>query len=111
MRATLAQNRLPATVVALALFATATAPAQQQPQSRGSSTTRVVMLGTGNPGPLPDRSGPATAIVVNNVAYLVAFGPGVVRRASAAFREKGIGALESEAPVSLLRVVRPGVER
>ncbi len=69
------------------------------------------MLGTGNPGPLPDRSGPATAIVVNNVAYLVAFGPGVVRRASAAFREKGIGALESEAPLSLLRVVRPGVER
>src|SRR5688500_4717468 len=95
MRATLAQNRLPATVVALALFATATAPAQQQPQSRGSSTTRVVMLGTGNPGPLPDRSGPATAIVVNNVAYLVDFGTGVVRRASAAFREKGIGELET----------------
>lgn len=59
-----------------------------------SSTTRVVMLGTGNPGPDPDRSGPATAIVVNGTAYLVDFGPGVVRRASAAFREKGISALE-----------------
>ena len=55
------------------------------------------MLGTGNPGPLPDRSGPATAIVVNDTAYLVDFGPGVIRRASAAF-DKGIKALE---PVKL----------
>jgi ribonuclease Z len=65
-------------------------------QSSGPpSRTRVVMLGTGNPAPLPDRSGPATAIVVNDVAYLVDFGPGVVRRASAAFLEKGITALET----------------
>jgi ribonuclease Z len=56
--------------------------------------TRVVLLGTGTPGPDPDRSGPATAIVVDDVAYLVDFGPGVVRRASAAFRTKGIAALE-----------------
>ncbi len=95
MRATFVQNRLPATVVALAFLATARAPAQQQPQSLGSRTTKIVMLGTGNPGPLPDRSGPATAIVVNDVAYLVDLGPGIVRRASAAFREKGIGALET----------------
>jgi ribonuclease Z len=51
-------------------------------------------LGTGNPGPLPDRSGPATAVVVNDTAYLVDFGPGVVRRAAAAFLDKGIKALE-----------------
>jgi ribonuclease BN (tRNA processing enzyme) len=44
----------------------------------------VVLLGTGTPGPDPDRSGPATAITVDDRAYLVDFGPGVVRRASAA---------------------------
>jgi ribonuclease BN (tRNA processing enzyme) len=49
-------------------------------------TTRVVMLGTGTPRPDPDRSGPATAIVVNDTPYLIDFGPGVVRRAAAAYR-------------------------
>lgn len=48
-----------------------------------SDSTRVVMLGTGTPNPDPKRSGPAVAIVVNDVPYLVDFGPGVVRRASA----------------------------
>ena len=48
-----------------------------------SSTTKVVLLGTGTPNPEPDRSGPAVAIVVNDAAYLVDFGPGVVRRAAA----------------------------
>jgi ribonuclease BN (tRNA processing enzyme) len=52
----------------------------------------VVLLGTGTPRPEPDRSGPATAIVVNETAYLVDLGPGIVRRAEAAF-EKGITAL------------------
>lgn len=51
-----------------------------------SLSTRVVMLGTGNPRPDPERSGPATAIVVNDTPYLVDFGPGVIRRASAAYR-------------------------
>jgi ribonuclease BN (tRNA processing enzyme) len=63
-------------------------------QAGTSTKTRVVLLGTGTPGPDPDRSGPATAIIVNDTAYLVDFGPGVVRRASAAFRDKGIAALE-----------------
>ena len=48
--------------------------------------TKIVMLGTGTPRPLPERSGPATAIVVGERAYLVDFGPGVVRRAVAAAR-------------------------
>jgi ribonuclease Z len=48
-----------------------------------SDTTQVVMLGTGTPNPDPERSGPAVAIVVNDTPYLVDFGPGVVRRASA----------------------------
>lgn len=43
----------------------------------------------------PDRSGPATAIVVNDTAYLIDFGPGVVRRAAAA-AAKGIPAVRPE---------------
>lgn len=58
------------------------------------SGTQLVLLGTGTPNPDPDRSGPATAVVVNGSAYLVDFGPGVVRRASAACRDKGIAALD-----------------
>lgn len=58
-----------------------------------SAQTRVVMLGTGTPHPSPDRSGPATAIVVGARAYLVDFGPGVIRRAEAAV-EKGIAPLD-----------------
>jgi ribonuclease BN (tRNA processing enzyme) len=48
-----------------------------------SRVTKVVMLGTGTPNADPERSGPAVAIVVNDTPYLVDFGPGVVRRASA----------------------------
>jgi ribonuclease BN (tRNA processing enzyme) len=56
------------------------------------SRTQVVMLGTGNPSADPDRSGPSVAIVVNDASYIVDCGPGVVRRASAAFR-KGVAGL------------------
>jgi ribonuclease BN (tRNA processing enzyme) len=54
--------------------------------------TQVVLLGTGLPRPDPIRSGPATAIVVNGKPYLVDAGPGIVRRAEAAY-EKGVKAL------------------
>ena len=60
------------------LIATATS-AQQ-------SKTQVVMLGTGTPNADPDRAGPAVAVVVNDVPYVVDAGPGVVRRAAAAAR-------------------------
>jgi ribonuclease BN (tRNA processing enzyme) len=63
--------------------------------------TQVVLLGTGTPPADPDRSGPATAIVVNGTAYLVDFGAGVVRRAKSAVVDRGIAALD---PVKL-RVV------
>ena len=43
----------------------------------------------------PDRSGPATVIVVDSGAYLIDFGPGVVRRAAAA-ADKGIAAVRPE---------------
>ena len=61
---------------------------------QAQSATQVVMLGTGTPGPDPDRSGPATAIIVNGTPYLVDFGPGVVRRAKAAQIDRGVEALE-----------------
>ena len=60
-------------------------------------TTQIVLLGTGDPSPLSRRAGPATAIVVDGRAYLVDFGPGVIRRAATA-HEKGIVALD---PVNL----------
>jgi ribonuclease BN (tRNA processing enzyme) len=67
---------------------------EQEPPAKAAGVTRVVLLGTGNPGIDPDRSGPATAVVVNDTPYLVDFGPGVVRRAKAAVLSRGIEALE-----------------
>jgi ribonuclease Z len=52
----------------------------------------VVLLGTGTPGADPDRSGPATAIIVDGAPYLVDYGPGVVRRTAGAVT-KGVNAL------------------
>lgn len=73
-----------------------TSPAAQQPApAPGSPQTKVVLLGTGTPAATPDRSGPATAIVVNDTAYLVDFGPGIVRRASAAASSRNIAALQA----------------
>jgi ribonuclease BN (tRNA processing enzyme) len=70
----------------------------QQPDNRVGkerpTRTKLVLLGTGTPIPDPDRSGPATAIVVGDSAYLVDFGPGVVRRAEAALLDRGVTALE-----------------
>ena len=51
------------------------------------------MLGTGTPGAERDRSGPATAIVVGDTAYIIDFGPGVVRQASRAVRRNSLWAL------------------
>ena len=69
-----------------------TATATPAPTS-AALRTQIVMLGTGNPSADPERSGPSVAIVVNGQPYIVDCGPGVVRRASAAFR-KGITAFE-----------------
>jgi ribonuclease BN (tRNA processing enzyme) len=81
-----------------ALMLLGTAATCQQPEKqagkKGQTGTKVVLLGTGTPIPDPDRSGPATAIVVGDSAYLIDFGPGVVRRAEAALLERGVTALE-----------------
>jgi ribonuclease BN (tRNA processing enzyme) len=63
-----------------------------QPAVPAVTHTQVVTLGTGRPRPDPERSGPATAIVVGDTAYIVDVGPGVVRRAEAAY-QKGIKGL------------------
>ena len=51
-----------------------------------AARTQVVMLGTGTPYADPDRSGPATAVVVNGTPYLVDCGPGVIRRVAQAHK-------------------------
>src|SRR3954470_3731682 len=56
----------------------------QSEKKPSAQNTRIVLLGTGTPTPEPERSGPATAIVVNGTPYLIDFGPGVVRRIAAA---------------------------
>ncbi len=61
--------------------------------------TKLVLLGTGTPNACPNASGPASAVVVGDRAYLVDFGPGVVRQASKAYFN-GIDALRPD----LLRI-------
>jgi ribonuclease BN (tRNA processing enzyme) len=68
---------------------------QAQTEKPGLPRTQVVMLGSGNPRPDPERSGPAVAIVVNDTAYLVDCGPGIVRRAAAA-EKNGVAALATK---------------
>lgn len=58
-----------------------------------TTETRIILLGTGTPHADPDRSGPAVAIVVKGIPYLVDCGPGVVRRAAAAHR-MGVDAMD-----------------
>lgn len=82
-------------LVAVVLIPFALAASGRQGASDSTRTgTRVVVLGTGNPSADPERSGPAVAVVVNDRAYLVDCGPGVVRRAAAA-EKAGIPALKA----------------
>jgi ribonuclease BN (tRNA processing enzyme) len=83
------------------VFITTMPADSHQVSSSAPTRTQVVLLGTGNPPADPDRSGPATAVIVNGTPYLVDFGAGVVRRAKSALVDKGIAALD---PVNL-RVV------
>jgi ribonuclease BN (tRNA processing enzyme) len=89
----------PAALSILALSIGSAAPAQIAPSK--PTRTQVVLLGTGTPAVDPDRSGPSTAIVVNDTPYLVDAGAGVVRRAKSALVDKGVAALD---PIKL-RVV------
>jgi ribonuclease BN (tRNA processing enzyme) len=62
-------------------------------QTPVAGKTQVVLLGTGTPNADPERSGPSVAVVVNDTPYIVDFGPGIVRRAAAAF-QKGVKGLK-----------------
>ena len=63
-----------------------------QEVAKSATRMRVMLLGTGTSVPDPDRSGPAIAIVVDDRAYLIDFGPGVVRRAELAALTRTIAA-------------------
>jgi ribonuclease BN (tRNA processing enzyme) len=82
------------TVLLVLLSTMVVFPQPERAPSR--QTTRIVLLGTGTPSPDPERSGAATAIVVNGTPYLIDFGPGVVRRIAAASRQgvTGLGVID-----------------
>ena len=48
-----------------------------------SAETKLIILGSGTPNPNPERSASAYAVIVDETAYLIDFGPGVIRRAAA----------------------------
>jgi ribonuclease Z len=87
------QRLLSTAILLIAVLTTFFAAGQQAPPGTRSGT-QIVLLGTGTPAADPDRSGPATAIVVNGTPYLVDVGPGLVRRAAAAARDRGVQALQ-----------------
>ena len=93
MNASLARPRLASALVVFAAAIAATA-GQERAAGPEAPRTKIVLLGTGTPSPIPERSGPATAIIVNDTAYLVDFGPGVVRRAYGAATTRSIPALQ-----------------
>jgi len=78
------------------LMADAPTPVAAPPAEAAAEAMRVVMLGTGTPNADPDRSGPATAVIVGETAYLVDAGPGVVRRAAAANERHDLPGLAPE---------------
>ncbi|MEP6729361.1 MAG: MBL fold metallo-hydrolase [bacterium] len=79
----------PAAISAVMLVA----PLAHAQQRGGTGTTKIVMLGTGNPAPSPTTMGPSVAIVVRGTPYIVDAGVGLVRRASAA-NAAGVKGLE-----------------
>ncbi len=81
--------------VALSLLLVACGKQRTSSPPSPAGRSSLVLLGTGTPNAEPDRSGPALAVVVDSFAYLVDAGPGVVRRANAAY-ERGVAALAPE---------------
>ena len=80
-------------VIALSVAAFVATPSLRAQKLSVSPTTKIVMLGTGNPAPSPATMGASVAIVVNGTPYIVDAGVGLVRRASEASR-KGVKGLE-----------------
>jgi ribonuclease BN (tRNA processing enzyme) len=87
-----------AVAAAIAVSVGATTPAapwRRTAPANDSTIARVVLLGTGTPIANPERSGPALAVVVGGMSYLVDAGPGVVRRAVAAAQRDSFTALRA----------------
>jgi len=59
-------------------------PQAGEPQEKSQDTTVVILLGTGNPYPDPERHGAATAVVVGEQVFLFDAGAGVMRQIKAA---------------------------
>ncbi len=70
-------------LIIIILFAFAGNVLLAQRDFSDSDITKVIMLGTGNPNPSPFQSGCSVAIVVNDVPYIVDFGPGMIRQSAA----------------------------
>ena len=85
------RRRIQCAVLAAAAVVLLSANASAQEALR----TRLVLLGTGTPNADPERSGPATAVVVDDQVYLFDAGPGIVRRAAQAARDREIPALRA----------------
>jgi len=83
---------LSATAIALPFAGSAWCQNSSAARPDTRQTTFVVFLGTGTPGPTPDRQGPSLAVVAGDKAYLVDVGVGVVRQANAAYMN-GVQAL------------------
>jgi len=58
--------------------------------------TKVVILGTGTPTPVADRSGPGVAVIVNGEAYVFDAGGGMVKKAQQAAEAMGIRELNPQ---------------
>ena len=54
-----------------------------------SAETKLIILGSGTPNPNPERSASSYAVIVDETAYLIDFGPGVIRRAAALSKDWG----------------------
>ena len=65
------------------------------------SDLKLVLLGTGNPNPDPERAGPSSAVIYDGRAYIVDSGAGVVRRCHKAYL-KGIPELRADRLTRLL---------
>lgn len=70
-------------LIVLLLFSCLIMDAFSKGDFSGSDTTRLVILGSGNPNPSPFQSGCSVAIVVFNTPYIIDFGPGLIRKAAA----------------------------
>ncbi len=78
----------------LAMVCSAFAQAMEQRDFSTSDITKVLMLGSGNPYPDPERSGPAVAVIVNGTPYIVDAGEGIWRAMGREMQRFGGGAVE-----------------